>query len=292
MMDWSSFSIGNAAGFIKGSGNEFDDILRSAATDITIGSITLDQRDGNPGQVYHLEEDGTSINSLGLPNPGKYHFLTRGPDSDLYRKAKKAGKILRFSIACFDPKDYSSFAHALSKFGKIEINFGCPNVWGESGQKPIPSFNLSLMDEILGRMGEVYLGLDVKLSPYSDPGMIPEVADILKRHKIANVVTCNTFPNGVAFRDRGVRAIDTPNGFGGVAGNALHLIALGQVAQFASALEGSSVGVIGVGGINSGKRLVEMREVGASGVQIGTHFGENGAKVFSEILQEAIALTE
>jgi dihydroorotate dehydrogenase len=83
-MDWSSFSLGNAAGFIKGPGKQFDDMLRSAATQVTIGSITLLERAGNAGNVYQLMEDGTSVNALGLPNPLADGHLYKDAEVFLY----------------------------------------------------------------------------------------------------------------------------------------------------------------------------------------------------------------
>jgi len=285
-VDWSSFSIGNAAGFVKGPGLEFDDLLRSAVTDITVGSLTLAQRDGNPGIVYYLEEDGTSINSLGLPNPGA--DATEDTIEVMANQARRADKRLRISIAGFSVEEYVELAERLGPYGHIEVNLGCPNVWGGGGQKPIASFDLHLMGAILSKVaGFTNDGFDVKVSPYSDPGMIPQVANTFLKYPVRHVVSCNTFPNGLAIKD-GKRAIDIE--YGGVAGNALHLIALGQVAQFAKALADSDTKVIGVGGIDSGTRLLAMRVAGASGAQIGTAFGERKAKVFSEVLEEVVPL--
>ncbi len=264
-------------------------MLRSSATDITIGSITVEPRSGNPGSVYHLENDGTSINSLGLPNPGLQ--ATKAVAHEMMRKAVEAGKKICFSVAGFSRREYAKLCSELKPFGLIELNLGCPNVWGEDGQKPIASFNLDLLDDILEDVSQLYdtgvgYGYRVKLSPYSDPLMIQAVADVLKLYKecIEEVVICNTFPCGIAFAEDGSDAIN-PGGYGGVAGNGLHLIALGQVAQFTQALQGTGIGVIGVGGINSGSRVLNMRKAGACGVQIGTHFYENDGRIFSELFQ-------
>lgn len=276
-MDWSSFPIGNAAGFIKGPGKQFDDMLRSAATFITIGSITLEPRDGNPGTVYELLPDGTSVNALGLPNPGLKAILEVAPE--MAKAANEAEKRLRWSVAGFSPEEYEELALGLHPYGDIELNLGCPNVWSrDAGQKPIASFNLEVMRDILTRVSD-YMCFDVKVSPYSDPLMITQVAVELKKVVPLRVVTCNTFPNGVA-------NLDTPGGYGGIGGNTMHTIALGQVAQFASALSDTHIKVVGVGGIDSGTRASAMYKQGASAVQIGTAFGERGARIFSDVLEE------
>jgi dihydroorotate dehydrogenase (fumarate) len=288
-MDWSTFSIGNAAGFIKGPGLPFDDILASAATDITIGSITLEPRAGNPGVVYWDGEDGTSINSLGLPNPGMAMTVRYLPA--LFRQATQSSKRLRISIAGFSPEEYQQLSRQLhdcgSHYHEIEINLGCPNVWGEGGQKPIASFDLDLIRNVLmqvmmGFRVEKPCEFSLKLSPLSDPLYLASVAELVRKSDtlIDRIVTSNTFPNGLAFEGQ-KRAIDIP--YGGVGGTALRHIALGQVAQFSEALKGTNVKIIGVGGISCGNDVSALLAAGASGVQIGTAYGKRQGKIFSDI---------
>lgn len=283
-MDWSSFSLGVAAGFIKGPDTLFEEFVRSAATEATVGSITINEREGNPDVNYVCLSDGTSVNAIGLRNPGLAKITAFAPS--MLERAQAAGKTLRWSFAGFSLEEYAKGAARLCPFGPVELNLGCPNVWGESGQKPIAAFNLDLMERILSSVDAVVPGsYDVKVSPYSDPLMIEQVAHVLMRHNVEHVVTSNTFPNGIAVIG-GKRVLNTPNGYGGVAGNALHQVALGQVSQFVSALTDSPIKVVGVGGVNSGARIIAMREAGASKVQIGTAFGERKGRVFSEMLEE------
>jgi dihydroorotate dehydrogenase (fumarate) len=295
-MDWSSFTLGNAAGFIKGPGPEFDDMLRSAAGEICVGSITVEERAGNPGTVYHYDpDDGSSINSLGLPNMGMKKFLKILPD--LRQRAKDAGKRLRISLAGFEPAEYGKLASAFAGINTtLEINLGCPNVWGTTGQKPIAAFDPALSMNILSRVTASASGsgarIAVKLSPYSNPESLAAMIGTIRGHcanRVHEVVSSNTFPNGKAFVGQ-KPAIAVP--YGGIGGSAMRLIALGQVAQLASALRSTDMRVIGVGGVSRGRDLVAMHAAGASGVQVGTAFGEQKAKIFSEILAEAAELVE
>jgi dihydroorotate dehydrogenase len=280
-MDWSSFSVGNAAGFIKGPDAAYEDALRSAATSITIGSITPDPREGNPGTTYYIDEYGTSINALGLPNPGLERILECAPT--LSECARSSGKKIRYSVAGFSSEDYIKGFRALSPFGEIELNLGCPNVWTNEGQKPIASYNPRLIRHILSEVQTRAGGeFDVKVSPYY-PDLLMEVANVLREFRVRNVICSNTFPNGLSIKN-GKPVLQTPGGYGGIAGNALFHIMLGNVAQMVSALEGSGIGVIASGGISTSERLIAVRDAGAVGAQIGTAFGERGAKVFSEIL--------
>jgi dihydroorotate dehydrogenase (NAD+) catalytic subunit len=289
VVDLSSLSIGNAAGFIKGPGRLFDDMLRSAATDITIGSITLEYREGNIGETYYVDNDSwTSINSLGLPNPGLRAAVEFAPD--MAKRAKDASKNLRWSFAGFTPKEYSVGYNALSPFGDVELNLGCPNVWGRGMQKPIASQRPKLIERIIWHIlrNSKTPGVpqfDVKVSPYF-PELLQEVTEILKGYGVRKIVACNTYANGIIMKD-GKRVITSnEKGYGGIAGSALHPIMLGNVAQMAEILKGSDTKIIGVGGVSSAAEVVNTVEVGASGVQIGTAYDQRGAGIFSEIFEE------
>jgi dihydroorotate dehydrogenase len=64
-------SLGNAAGTIK-TLEQVMEACRSAMTNITVGSITLEQRHGNQGDTYYYHpQEQWSLNALGLPNPGR-----------------------------------------------------------------------------------------------------------------------------------------------------------------------------------------------------------------------------
>ena len=262
-MDWSSFSIGNSAGFIKDPGDMFDGILRSAATDITIGSITLEPREGNLGNVYDFDgETGTNTNALGMPNPGLEETLKFAPE--MADRAGRADKKLWWSIAGFSPEEYAHLMDALSPFGGIEFNWGCPNVWGSAGQKPIVSFNPPLIQEILHTcdFSRKTQRARAKLSPYSDPSMLSSVGKVLRDNRglISTVVACNTFANGIAMKkDEQARSLETKNGYGGVAGTALHNIALGQVSQFFEELEGADIWPFGYERSKEARQPIEFK---------------------------------
>ena len=223
-----------------------------------------------------------------MPNPGLARTLEEAPR--MKARAREAGKRLRFSVAGFAPAEYGILAETLFPFGDIELNLGCPNVWlagdGKQEQKPIASFDLAVMESILTIVEDTLRKIeddtqlfDVKVSPYSDPGLLKKVAWLVKGFWPRKLITCNTFPNGVA-------DIATPGGFGGVGGNAMHTIALGQAKQFVAEFADIPIQVVGVGGIDSGSRMLGMKSTGATGIQVGTALGERGARIFSEMLTE------
>jgi dihydroorotate dehydrogenase (fumarate) len=289
MTDWSSLSLANAAGFIKGPCSQFDNLLRAPVQTITIGSITLLERPGNAGTTYAESPFGTSVNALGLPNPGLANTLEFA--WKLRDQAFAADKDLNWSVAGFSTPEYVCLACDLEDYGMVELNLGCPNVWMGPNQKHIAAFEPLMIDDILTQVKEkVRNNFTIKVSPYSDPRMVETVAQLARKHQVAGIVTSNTFPNGLIFENGRKRALDVE--YGGVGGTALREIALGQVAQFKKALQGSGIPVTGVGGVVTGADLAAMREAGADHVQVGTAFGKYGASIFSSILSEAAELAE
>lgn len=273
------------------------DILRT----ITLGSYTLEPRSGNPGNAFWTDERTrcASLNALGLPNPGidaasAYFF-------DIANRVHESGKLLRISLAGFTPKEYALLACRSIGFGaqELELNLGCPNVWDGGTQKRITSFVPELVRETLGRVHDVtdHVGapaIAVKLSVYSDPFLLEEVAAVLAnmQYAVQSVVVCNTFPNATGYANDGKTLIDAADGYGGLAGNPLKYIALGQVRAFRRLLP-STIDVVGVGGIMDGQDVRDMELAGASSVQIGTAFFEHAdPNVFVRIMEEYASLAE
>lgn len=289
--------IMNAAGWCKDVAT-VKKLAKTPVTEIAVGSITVGERAGNTGTVFwESPARSYALNSLGLPNPGIEKFLAMLPE--MRAIAHDAGKRLRVSIAGFDPNEYVTLARMVRPFADTtELNLGCPNVWSEGTQKVIVSHEPKLMKDILSAISAMlriewslpWHHIAVKLSPYSDPRMMGSVIELLSsdigKSVVAEVVTCNTFPNCYGFEADGKSAITPAYGFAGLSGTALKGIALGQVRMFANGLQHLGVDVIGVGGISSGLDVLDMYRAGARGVQIGTHYFSRGEKVFQEIIGE------
>jgi dihydroorotate dehydrogenase (fumarate) len=288
-MSLKKFTIGNAAGWVKLYDKSFDKLRASAITDFTVGSYTVDKRDGNNEPTYWSSSQLgpiASINSKGLPNQGIY------PEAIQVMQDRLFGNMqFRVSIAGFKVDEFEYMAEMVAvnaPRATIELNLGCPNVIVDGSHKPIFSFEPELIDEIITKCtrSKKAKNLALKVSPYSDPGLLREVAEIINRHhmSVGEVVTCNTFPNALSFKD-GKRTI-SGKGYGGLAGYPLKHIMLGQVAQFREHLTGS-INVIGVGGISTGQDLKDALDAGASGIQIGTaYFETDDPGIFGQIAGE------
>ncbi len=285
--------IFNGAGSVKKLA-DVEKLARSAVSAITLGSITLQPREGNVGQVW-AQADGYCLNSLGLPNPGLPYYQDHL--GEMVALAENVGKPLIVSVAGYHPDEYRQLARVAHNNGAsmVELNLGCPNVWGDDGkQKPIASFNPFLVAEIINLVKEVVPahGFGLKLSPYSNPGDLLELMDVLQSFSsyVGFITMTNTFPNAYG-RANNRQMIDVGAGFAGMSGKALKPIALGQVLQAFSILEGDEIQIIGVGGITTGQDVVDFIASGATAVQVVSHYVDHeNPGVFSDLLSEYVGL--
>ncbi len=254
-----------------------DDISALSKTKIgvvTIGSITLEPRDGNPEPRW-FTSDIYALNSFGMPNQGGDFYKKQLPE--MVRTIHGGSKKASLSIAGFSTKEYVELAKIAdaAKVDLLELNLGCPNVSIDGKQKPIASFDPATIHEIVTAVSEVTkIPLLVKLSPYSNPAELQNVAKtIVDSGKVSGVVASNTFPNGFMSGTNGQPVVASI--FAGVSGRAMLPISLGQVRQFRQTLPKNIV-VIGVGGIESKEDVERYKQAGAGAVQTATLIVRDG----------------
>lgn len=277
----------NAAGTAR-TAEEVRRLARSPVAAITVGSVTLAERAGQDGEVY-LQAEHYSLNALGMPNRGAEHYRAALPE--LAALAHEQAKPLIVSVAGFDPDEYGALAELAGAGGAdlVELNLGCPNVWDGGRQHRIASFDPDAVARAVdAAAAATATPIGVKLSPLSDPALLTEVAAAIAAGPARFVVSCNTFPNGLALRPDGAPALGV--GFGGVSGAALKPIALGQVAQLRAALP-EAVDIVGVGGVRRGADVEDLRRAGASAVGLATAYWNAGEdpRVFSDLLADWLA---
>ncbi len=253
------------------------ELSRSLAGAILVGSITKEERSGNPGDVWWVG-NGAALNSLGMPNGGKQYLI--GHLAEMVTIAHDAGKMLVVNVAGFNTLEYCELTETCLNLGAdaVELNLGCPNVVVGSGRKPIASLNLDVMGDILFRIN-VIVGKDaliwVKVSPYSDPGLLADAAGIVRGFPAIKAVTAiNTFPSAYGLNEKGKSVIGV--GLAGLSGRALKHIGLGQIKQWHDALDGSDVHLIAVGGISTGRDIEEYQLLGADAFQMTTELLKGG----------------
>lgn len=252
-------------------------LSRSLAGAIVVGSFTKEERSGNPGNVWWVGNDA-ALNSLGMPNGGSQYL--KNNLKEMVDIANDAGKALVVNVAGFAPEEYALLTALALEEGAdaVEINLGCPNVVKTDGsRKPIASFNLEVMEEIVTLVEQEVGGTSpiwVKVSPYSDPELLKGAATVLLRHQVVKTITAiNTFPSAYGLDSKGKPVITV--GFAGLSGRVLKYVGLGQIKQWHDLLQGK-IGLIAVGGISTGQDIDDYQTLGADGFQITTELLKSG----------------
>lgn len=194
----------------------------------------------------------------------------------------------------------------------MEINLSCPNIVG----KPPPAYSKTELLEYFDALNldhqqniKVYendsIEVGIKTPPYTYQGQFDDLISALsesttrsRRCPISFITATNTLGNCLVLdsTDRSTPSVlNSANGtgIGGLAGAALHPLALGNVCTIRHMLDSHGnirhVSIIGVGGVSDGAGFCRMRNVGADAVAVGTAFGCDGISIFKKILEESNA---
>ena len=181
----------------------------------------------------------------------------------------------------------------------MEINLSCPNIPG----KPPPAYSRSTLTEYLHALQDqtpacsVPIGL--KLPPFTYQDQFDAVIGALldSQHNgrpcpISFLTSTNTLGSCLVFGPTNEPALSSADGsgIGGLAGPALHPLALGNVRRLRTMLDAEpslrDIIIIGVGGVHDNVSFERMIAAGAAAVGVGTAFGAEGIGVFSKILKQ------
>ena len=186
----------------------------------------------------------------------------------------------------------------------MEINLSCPNI---TGKEP-PAYSRDSLTQYLKALqhpvdesiiGTVEIG--IKLPPYTHKTQFDTLIQALLSvipSPLAFITSTNTLGSCLVLSDdlSPVVNSESGHGIGGLAGDALHPLALGNVRTIRLMLDMhsslKSICIIGVGGVLDGAGFRRMRAVGADAVAVGTALGHRGLKIFSRIIEEARRLEE
>ncbi|KAG1757991.1 hypothetical protein EDB19DRAFT_1936601 [Suillus lakei] len=184
----------------------------------------------------------------------------------------------------------------------------CPNIKGH----PPPSYHLPSLKPYLDVFAKVFqddstLTIGLKLPPYIIATQFRDVIECISSYTRTNsgnptnpiaYFTCtNTLGNSLVFADQtptpdaktDMSQFAVPPGLGGLAGEAIHALSLGNVYTFSRLLAESDdpamreIVIIGAGGVTSPEAVQRMNRAGAKIVGCATLLGKEGIKAF-EIL--------
>ena len=209
-------------------------------------TVTPEPRDGNaPKRI--AETDFGMLNAIGLANPGRDAFL-----SQTLPQLRTLGVPLWVSVGGFAAHEYAETCAQLEGV-TIELNLSCPNV-DEAPESAA---------EIVAACREATANpLYAKLSPHSwDLG---ETVRAVEAAGADGVSLVNTLRG--ASLDADLRTT-LERGTGGYSGPALKPVALAAVL---AARRATTLPIVGMGGVRTGRDALELIACGANHVALGT----------------------
>ncbi len=255
-------------------------IGKSNSSAITMKSCTLEPRTGNPEPRYVDLPNKSSINSMGLPNLGYKEYVKFVP---ILKKEFKKPVVASICGMTLEDDEIMFEAFNQTDVDLIEFNPGSPNTIG----KPIVGYDVVEMDRLLAKVTKICKKpLGVKLPPYFDLVHFEQIATVLKKYPVKFITCINSIGNGLVIDPEKEEPVIKPKGgFGGIGGTVIKYTTLANVRKFYELL-GDSIQIIAVGGITSGIDAFEAILAGASAVQVGTIYMQEGPSCFLRIQKE------
>ena len=227
---------------------------------VVVKGLSFKPRAGNPPQRI-VETPCGMLNTIGLQNPGVEYFA-----KNILPKLKEYDTVIIANVFGEDEEEYLKVTEFLDKTDGVhalELNVSCPNVKKGGiafGSDPETLYNLvSKLKQVTGKP------LLVKLSP--NVTNILDTATACVEAKADGLVLINTLL-GMAIdveKEEPILSMKT----GGLSGPAILPIAVRMIYQVYEKY-GTSVPIIGVGGITTAQDALQHMLAGAVAIQIGT----------------------
>ena len=219
---------------------------------------TLEPRAGNPLPRI-AEGNAGMLNAVGLQNPGVDAVI----NDELPKLAKVFRKPVIANVSGFSVSEYAEVCRRLNdqpQIGWLEVNISCPNVHGGGmsfGTDPKAAAEVTKAVRAMTAKPVI-----VKLSPN-----VSDIVSIAKACEDAGADAVSLINTVMSMRiDLKTRRPVLANTTGGLSGPAIFPLALRMVWQVYEAVK---IPVIGLGGVQSAKDVIEMMLAGATAVQVG-----------------------
>lgn len=266
-----------ASGILGVTGDSLKNVVRNGAGGVTSKSVWLERHEGHPNPTM-MGTESFYINAVGLPDGGIEKARDElGSYLEWEERAPLIGNIVAGKVA-----DFEEIAGKMAEIKPdiIEVNISCPNVEDEFG-KPfacVAADAAEVTKVVKEKTGDI--PVVIKLSP--NVSNIGEIAKACEDAGADGITACNTFGPGI------VIDIDTAepvlaNKVGGVSGPGIKPLAVKKVMEVAQAVK---IPVIGMGGVVTGRDVIEFMMAGASLVGVGAGVYYRGADVFEKITKE------
>jgi len=242
-----------------GFGYEFAEIYDiNVLGTFSFKGTTLQPRFGNPTPRI-AECTAGMINAVGLQNPGVEKVI----GEELPKLKKCFHKPVMANVSGFSVEEYVETCRLLDKeeqVGWLEVNVSCPNVHcgGMSfGTNPQAAAEVTAAVKKVTKKPVI-----IKLSPN-----VTDIVSIAKACEDAGADGISLINTLLGMRiDLKRRKPVIANTMGGFSGPAIFPVAVRMVYQVSGAVK---IPVIGMGGVQSAKDVIEMMMAGATAVQVG-----------------------
>jgi dihydroorotate dehydrogenase (NAD+) catalytic subunit len=258
-----------ASGVMGETGDSLRRVAEAGAGAVVTKSIGLEPRQGYPNPTL-VELDDGYINAMGLPGPGIHAFGEEMPI------ALKGGIPIVGSLFAAIPEDFVTLAVRMQEYGvsAIELNLSCPHAKGygmEVGVDP---------DAVANIVRQVKAAIDIPLWSKLTPNThrLLDVARAVEGAGGDAIVAVNTV-KAMAISVEARRPV-LFNRTGGLSGPAIKAVGLRCVYELYEAVD---IPIIGVGGAETSRDVLEYLMAGAKAVQIGSGVGRKGLGVFRTV---------
>ena len=229
---------------------------------IMIKATTKNPRFGNPTPRV-AETPSGMLNAIGLQNPGVDAVLAE----KLPWLEKNYPQLpIIANVAGFSNEEYAYVSKKISRaknVAAIELNISCPNVDHGNAGLLIGQVPELAYEAVKASVQHSDVPVYVKLTP--SVADITQVAKAVEDAGATGFTMINTLV-GMRF-DLKTRRPIIANGTGGMSGPAVFPVALKLIHQVA---QSSKLPIIGMGGVDSAEKALEMMIAGASAIGVGT----------------------
>jgi dihydroorotate dehydrogenase len=244
---------------------------------LTLGTVTLNPRKGNPKPRIWRRSGDSLINSMGLPNIGAHRIIV-----NLLKERGKRAAPLIVSISGLGVKEFVECYHKIEPFADgIELNVSSPNTAGVRIFQEPPTLS-KLLDEI-SRVRSSKIPIWVKIPPYFNEKERENVLDLVR-------VCVNKSVDGItAINTKSVMEQRASIGTGGLSGPPIFEDMIRIVREIYTQT-GGRIPINACGGISTGRDAWTALESGASSVQLYTAFIYQGPTVASRLNRELLEM--
>jgi dihydroorotate dehydrogenase len=246
---------------------------------LTLGTITLNPREGNPKPRVWRRPGNSLINSMGLPNVGANQIVHNLANNT---REKTRDTPLIVSVSGLSQTEFVECYRLIEPLvDGIELNISSPNTTGVRIFQE-PSALSELLDEV-GKLRSNKNPIWVKIPPYFDEQERENVlglVDVCMRKSVDAITAINT------------KRIEEPRaniGTAGLSGPPIFQDMIRIVGEIYNQTEGK-IPINACGGISSAMDVWRALESGASSVQVYTAFVYEGPSLVSKMNRKLLRM--